>query len=341
MAQISFKPKTITKKLLSVLNERGQDVLNKRFGLNGEKKMTLEAIGNIYGITRERVRQIENFALNSIRKSDVYEEEKPVFDEIENNIRSFGGVVSEKDILEYMSKNEDVHNYLIFLLVLGDPFEHKKEDVHFNPHWVVDRQIADSVRTALQTLFKSLSLEDLISEEDIINRFLEKLKDVAEEYRNKEIARRWLGISKKVDKNVLGDWGIAHSPNIKARGMRDYAFLVIRKNGSPMHFSEVAKEIEKTFNRKAHVATCHNDLIRDDRFVLVGRGLYALSDWGYASGVVRDVIIDVLKKESPLSKKEIIERVMRERYVKPNTILVNLQNPKFFKRDEDGKYYLA
>ena len=95
------------------------------------------------------------------------------------------------------------------------------------------------------------------------------------------------------------------------------------------------------FAATAHVATTHNELIKDPRFVLVGRGLYALSEWGYMSGVVKDVIRNVIEKNGPLTKKEVIEKVLKERYVKENTILVNLQNPKYFKKDKEGKYSIA
>ena len=120
--------------------------------------------------------------------------------------------------------------------------------------------------------------------------------------------------------------------------MRDYAFLVIRKHGSPIHFREVANQINKVFKKKAHVATTHNELIKDPRFVLVGRGLYALAEWGYMSGVVKDVIRKILDKNGPLTREEIVDKVMKERYVKENTIVVNLQNHKFFKKDKDNKY---
>ena len=136
----------------------------------------------------------------------------------------------------------------------------------------------------------------------------------------------------------MGEWGVSHSSNIKTKGMRDYAFLVIRKHGSPIHFKEVAKQITTIFKKKAHIATTHNELIKDKRFVLVGRGLYALREWGYMSGVVKDVIKSILEKHGPLSKDEIIEKVMKERYVKENTIMVNIQNQKHFKKNKDGKY---
>ena len=128
------------------------------------------------------------------------------------------------------------------------------------------------------------------------------------------------------------------SSNINVKGIRDYAYLVIRRHGSPIHFKEVAELIKKLFNKKAHVATCHNELIKDSRFVLVGRGLYALKEWGYMSGVVKDVIKKILEKNGPLTKEQIIEKVLKERYVKENTIMVNLQNQKFFKKNKDHTY---
>jgi hypothetical protein len=109
-----------------------------------------------------------------------------------------------------------------------------------------------------------------------------------------------------------------------------------------MHFKEVADSISKTFNKKIHYATCHNELIKDSRFTLVGRGLYALAEWGYEPGVVRDVLVSILKKEArPLSREEIVELVSAKRFVKPQTVLLNLQNKSLFKRTEDGRYTLA
>ena len=143
---------------------------------------------------------------------------------------------------------------------------------------------------------------------------------------------------KKISKNPLGEWGKIDSSNIKTRGIRDYAYLVMRKHGSPMHFKEVATAISDTFKKKTHMATTHNELIKDARFVLVGRGIYALKEWGYKPGIVRDVIKEILVKEGPLSKEDVVDRVMKERYLKKNTILVNLQNPKYFKKNKEGLY---
>jgi hypothetical protein len=339
---IEFKPKQITKRLLSVLPDRARDVITSRYGLGKEtEKMTLEAIGKMYGITRERVRQIENYALNNIRKSDAYKSEKKTFDELESLLHTLGGIVVEEDLLSHLSKDKSIQNHLNLLLVLGDSFTRHKEDDDFKHRWHVNEELSKNVHDALNKLYKSLSDQDLVSEAEIVSAFLEHLKDVSEKYKNQEILRRWLSLSKNIGKNPLGEWGVASSPNIKTKGMRDYAFLVIRKHGSPIHFKEVAKTIEKVFKKKAHVATCHNELIKDPRFVLVGRGLYALAEWGYMSGVVKDVIKKIVEKSGPLTKEEIIDKVLKERYVKENTIMVNLQNPKYFIKGKDGKYSVA
>jgi hypothetical protein len=338
-ANISFKPKQVVKRLLASLPDRARDVLVQRFGLGKETRMlTLDAIGKKYGITRERVRQIENYAIEMIRKSDEYKAEKAAFSEIEMLLHSLGGIVVEEDFLGHLSKDKGFQNNIHFLLVIGEPFKKLKEDENFKHRWHVNEELAKKVEAALHKLYANLGTDDLLPESEMINRFLQHIEDISERYKNQEVIKRRLAISKVIDKNALGDWGVSHSSNIKNKGVRDYAFLVIRKHGSPIHFRDVAKQITKMFNKKAHVATTHNELIKDKRFVLVGRGLYALAEWGYVPGVVRDVVRTVLEKNGPLTKEQVIEKVMKERYVKENTIAVNLQNPRYFKRDKEGKY---
>lgn len=342
MIKLSFKPKQITKKLVDVLPERSQDVISKRYGLGMDTdKMTLEAIGQKYGITRERVRQIEENSLSSIRKADQFLEYKNALEELNSLIKELGGVVSEKDLLDHISTNESIRNHIHFLLVLGNEFKKQKENDLFNHRWTIDTDFSQKIEDSIKKLYKAIRSDQIISESEMISIFQNNLENLSDEHNTDEILKRWLNLSKKIDRNPLGEWGRADSPNINVKGIRDYAFLVIRQHGSPIHFREVADQINKIFDKKAHVATCHNELIKDPRFVLVGRGLYALKDWGYASGVVRDVIKDIIEKSGPLTKDEIVTKVLKERYVKENTIMVNLQNPKHFKKSKDGKYSLV
>ncbi len=339
---LTFNPKQVAKRLLGVLSDRGRDVIVGRYGLGTEtKKMTLESIGKKYGITRERVRQIENHSIANIRKSKEYQKELGVFEEVRHRIHGLGVIASEHDILNHFSPDKSTQNALHFLLVIGEDFKKHKEDDEFKARWHIDNKLADKIHDTLRKIYEDLDDEAIVPEAQIISSFLSYIGDVSEEYKNEEMIKRWLNMSKTLGKNPLGEWGKAQSSNISTRGVRDYAFLVIRKHGSPIHFREVARLITEVFNKKAHVATTHNELIKDPRFVLVGRGLYALAEWGYMSGVVKDVIKKVLEKEGPLTKEKIVEKVMKERYVKPNTILVNLQNAKYFKKDKQNRFSIA
>ena len=339
---ITFKPKVVTKKMLSVLPERARDVLEKRYGLGPTSEThTLESIGKTYGITRERVRQIENYGVQTIQKSDVYAEFTDAFSELQNAFHSLGGVISEQDLFNELSKDASLRNHIYFILVVGDPFKRVKEDNSFNYRWYIEKKISDTVESALKNIFESLEEDDLVSEDEIVARLKNELGEIEEKYRDEKILKRWLSISKQIDKNPLGEWGSSTSPNVRAKGIRDYAYLAVKRHGSPMHFKEVSEAIKSLFSKKAHVATTHNELIKDKRFILVGRGLYALSEWGYSAGVVKDVLRDILTTHGPLTREEIIDKVRKERYVKDNTIIVNLQDTSLFKKLSDGNYMLV
>ncbi len=337
---LSFSPKLVSKELIAGLPERSRSVLNDRFGLLKGKRRTLDAIGQEYNITRERVRQIENHSISTVRDSDAYKTLTESWEHLKAVIATLGGVLSEQTILQELAKNEADRSHILFLLTVGHHFTDRREDNDFAARWHVDEQLAEQVEAALASLYEAIDDDKLIPEEEFLESFAKHLKQAGVKNRPPEVISRWLLISKRIGRNPLGEWGKQDSPHVRIKNTRDFAYLTLKRHGSPMHFIEVAKNIEKLFSRKTHPATTHNELIKDNRFVLVGRGLYALKEWGYQSGVVRDVIVSILEREGPLTRDEIIERVKRERYVKDATIAVNLQNSMFVK-NSDGKYGLA
>jgi hypothetical protein len=303
ITKMSFDSTALVKQLLAEVPDRAREVLVYRFGLGtSAERETLEAIGERWSITRERVRQIEAAGLEAIRSSKAFEDAQKAFSELSDYMHTLGAVVHEEDLLNGLANDEKTRNRFRFLLVAGSAFFRERETDEFYARWHVDPTTAEHVHRALSTLYASLSDEQVLSEGEILERFLEELKDVNVAYKNEEVLKRWLSLSKNISSNPLSEWGRAHAPAIRTKGIRDYAYLVIKRAGQPMHFSDVAKAITSLFAKEAHVATTHNELIKDQRFVLVGRGLYALSEWGYQPGVVRDVIRDVLKREGPLSR---------------------------------------
>ncbi len=337
---LSFQPKLVTKDLLSGLPERSRRVLTDRFGLAGKgERRTLDAIGQEYGITRERIRQIENHSVSAVRDSDAYAALTMHLDNLKGAVAALGTFLSEETVLEELGKNDADRNHIVFLLTVGHHFDDRREDNDFKARWHVDEQLAEQIEAALSSLYESIEPNKLTAEEEFLELFEKHLKQAGVKNRSKEVLPRWLLISKRIGRNPLGEWGRQDSPHVRIKNTRDFAYLTLKRHGSPMHFIEVAKSIEKLFGRKTHPATTHNELIKDGRFVLVGRGLYALKEWGYEPGVVRDVIAGILEREGPLTRDEIIERVKRERYVKDATIAVNLQNAMFARLPE-GTYIL-
>jgi len=338
---LSFTPKSVTKEMLNQLPERSRKVLTHRFGLAaGGERRTLDAIGKEYGITRERIRQIENHGLSLIRDSAAYTTHTENLEALKNAIAELGGILAEHVALDEIPKSDSDKNHIAFLLNVGHHFTYKREDNHFHPRWHVDQSLAEAVERALVRLYEITEEEQLTPEEEFLQTFTKHLKEEGVKARAKDTLLRWLAMSKKLGRNPLGEWGRIESPHVRIRNTRDFAYLTLKRHGSPMHFTEVARGIEKLFSREAHPATTHNELIKDGRFVLVGRGLYALKEWGYAPGVVRDVITSILEREGPLSRHDIIDRVKRERYVKDATVLVNLQSGEFEKLP-DGRYTIA
>lgn len=338
---LSFSPKALSKELLAELPERSRHVLTHRFGLSGKgEPRTLDSIGQEYGITRERIRQIENHGLSSVRDSEAYQRLADAWAHLVRTMTELGGVLSEQTLVKELAKTEAEHNHLVFLLTVGHQFEDRREDAYFRARWHVDEQLAEAVEHALTALYEAVAENRLTPEEEFIELFAKYLKQEGVKTRTPAVLVRWLALSKRLGKNPLGEWGRQESPHVRIKNTRDFAYLTLKRHGSPMHFTEVAKGIEKLFGREAHPATTHNELIKDGRFVLVGRGLYALKEWGYEPGVVRDVIKGVLEREGPLTREEIVDRVKRERYVKDATISVNLQS-ETFARLPDGRYTLA
>lgn len=337
---LTFSAKLITKELLGELPERSRNVIVGRYGLvSGGEERTLDAIGKEYGITRERIRQIENHGLGLIRDSEAYESHASKFTDLKRLVDELGGIVREEDLVSLLPKSPTERPHVVFLLTVGHHFEDRRENNEFHRRWHVDQQLGDAVERALMTLHETVPADILSPEDEFLANFTQVLKDEGVKPRDPKVLARWLSLSKRLGKNPLGEWGRSDSPHVRLKNTRDFAYLTLKRHGSPMHFKEVAQAIKKLFGRTVHPATTHNELIKDGRFVLVGRGLYALKEWGYNPGVVRDVIRGILEREGALTREEIIERVKRERYVKDATITVNLQSSAFA-RSSDGKYSL-
>jgi len=332
MINMKLNYQTICADLLKNLPQRTADVIERRFGLKEGSRETLEAVGERYELTRERVRQIEQYGLSEIQKK--IKNHQNIFQFLKKTLCFFGGLKEEKSFLEYLGKNE-FQNHVYFLLSIGQGFKRISEDEKFYNFWTIKETAIDRAKKLAESTIKRLEKE----------RKLLSLKELLEnQCLNKNIFLSFIGLSKEIQKSPEGKYGLRNWLEINPRGVKDKAYLVLKKTKKPLHFSDIASLIGKLPFRSqspVQIATVHNELIKDQRFVLVGRGLYALKEWGYDSGVVREVIIKTLKEsKEPLTKDEIVDKVLKQRFVKANTVLLNLNNKTHFFRNPDGRYQI-
>ncbi len=332
--------KKICSGLLRGLPQRTIDIVERRFGLKTGERETLDAIGHDYKITRERVRQIAEAGLAEIKpKAKAHEN---IFADFNNVLESFGGVKKEENFLDVLA-GKKFRNEVFFLLNLYGNFSRVMEDECFYSFWTKDQTAVDTAKKAVDLVAAKLKAENkLFSINELFALEDKELESALGKKISDNVFASYIEISKEIQKNPEGRLGLKNWLEINPRGIKDKAYLVFKKEGKPLHFADVAALIGKLpfpSERKAHIATVHNELIKDDRFVLVGRGLYALKEWGYAPGLVKDVIIKTIKEaNAPLSKEEILDRVLKQRFVKQNTVFLNLNDRACFLKDSAVKY---
>lgn len=333
-------------KTVASLPERSRDVIMRRFGLGDRAAETLEDVGRSYSITRERVRQIENAGLRALQKQIDQGGLNTYLSSLENHLHQHGGVMEEDHLVESfyikgLGKKVDsgqAKGCVLLLLSVGAPFRYRRGNELYWPHWYLkeeDLLVLDKVVKYMREHFEAhegaLRIEHLIG-----------VLSAAHDQLTQEKISAHVGVSRYLGRNPFGDFGLAHWASVRPKGVKDKAYLVLKNYGKPAHFKEVAKLINnKFFNRRALPQTVHNELIKDKRFVLVGRGIYGLKEWGYEPGTVKDILINIIKRNgAPVSKPELIKEVLKRRLVKENTIVLNLHNRQEFKKLKDGRYTL-
>lgn len=318
--------------ILMDLNERARDIVKRRFGLIEEKPHTLEKIGAQYNITRERVRQIVTDALKNISSK----EDDPIFQEAERKIfftiDKNNGIIKENEIAEKINLNGPLEANAIKLIVqCSNKIHIIEEKDRISRSWSNFKLLADEIKKVEKEALELLDREKkLFSDEEISKKITSKTEGLEG---NQVLA--YLNVLVSIQKNKFGKWGKAYWTEVNPKGTREKIHLILKEKKKPLHFTEIAALIDKykLGKKKAHPQTVHNELIKDNRFVLIGRGIYAMREWGYREGTIKDVLLEILKKKGqPMTKEDVIKEVLKVRKVKKTTIMINLNNLKFFRK---------
>lgn len=326
--------------LTSIEREREREIISRRFGLF-DRRETLEQIGEMLGITRERVRQLEKSVLIKLKSTAEQGKIKPISDyqdKVLEKLNEVGNAAKISDLTTMLVSDPTriEQSRVAFLGQLSPKLLVINEDDFYHPG-IASAADFDIKKTKSQ-------ITGII---EAVKKFNEPkaIKDIAKSAGISDLkqAASLASISKQLA-TLNGLWGLLKWPTVNPKNIRDKIYVILKENGAHMHFNEIAEAIRNSDFKRKDVTTqaIHNELIKDKRFVLIGRGIYALKEWGYEKGTVADIISEVLKEASaPLHRDEIVKRVLKSRFVKETTILLNLQGKPQFKRVAKATYELS
>ncbi|RLC37825.1 hypothetical protein DRH29_00185 [candidate division Kazan bacterium] len=348
-ARTSADPLVVVMNALNVLKEREREVLISRFGLTGDKKATLETIGRKLRVTRERVRQIETTAIKRLANSQS-KELTQLIKIINSYITGNGGLTDLKGLAEYLKVDSDQRaeattNALRLAMAVNGAVLPLEKRAGLKPGWAQKQFPIDLLVPIINEVEKILDEANQVMSDSVI---WDKFQETDLYAKNSDritslTVNGAIHVAINITQTRDGKWGLSSWPTVVPKRIRDKVYLILKRKNEPMHFTDITEAVNREYPDKQVLSrTVHNELIGDDRFVLVGRGIYALKSWGYKPGVVADVIQDILKKaKRPMTTSEIIEAVLQIRQIKRNTVIANLQNHKLFKKVGRGTYTLA
>jgi len=317
-------------------NEKEKEVLIRRFSLNGHKRETLENIGKRFSVTRERIRQIEKTIFKKLSSDNNL---KDYLNKVKSLISQEGGLVSFNNLVLKTKASGQEEETLLFLILNSNPNLKEIENKDFKKFWHLKTLNFSEINEVERKIRNFLANEKIPVVLDVIIQAF-KNSDIE----NKKLIASIISTSNNIGKDIEGKFGLMTWGVIRPKNTRDRAYVIFKKIKKPLHYKKLTELItgQKSKNyKKISVEAVHNELIRDPRFVLVGRGLYALKEWGYKPGTVADVMEEIFKEANrPMYKEEIIEKVLDKRFVKKNTILLNLQEKPQFIRVKRSVYRL-
>lgn len=338
-----FNLKEIIDKLLLVLSEKEKYIIQNRFGIGTDSKKTLEAIGQHYGVTRERIRQIEKNALKKLKRNAFNTNLKIINELGKNIVKKHGGLLIEKKLISILlgtlkNVSPTEANEIKLSLALDPDLAKASNTLDFEPHWRFNTVNLALIRKISAAGYAVLEKKgNVIPVDTITKSVMKEAGDVPE-----ALIISVLEIGKRT-KFVKEGIGLKEWRHINPRTLRDKINYILEREHRPLHFVEIANKIrESKFDQKnINIQAVHNELIRNNHFVLIGRGIYALDKWGYKPGTVADVLVSILKDGKALTREEVMKEVLKQRQVKKITIYLNLKNDPRIKSLEGDKYQLA
>jgi hypothetical protein len=355
-------PSIIQEILAQNTDERLWFILQRRLGLEGTEKLTLEELGLAFGLTRERVRQLEASALNELRgvliEDDYKNKTYHVHPNILKAVRRLSEMVTdragqatlESSLLNQIQHSFNVHPdaikpslYLVLNLSGLLKLDFNRGDLQ--PVWgKFGTPEARSIQNSIERLDKLMTEEHTLplSEIDIlvqINKGVRKRNRLSLDQ-----LKKLLNLCSSIEVHKSGFyWG--KFGHLVGRG--NQVERVLFEHGEPVHITKITREINHRLTlhgkRIVNPRNLANQMSNDNRFVPIGRsGEWGLSSWSVDTGtIVEQMKLYFIARNEPATADEIYSYVSERRPVRKGSVEAYLTFQEDFAKVDRIRWGLA
>jgi DNA-directed RNA polymerase alpha subunit len=328
----------LVKYILSKLSVRHRDIMSRRYGLWEGKRETLEEISKSFGVTRERIRQIQKSQVKKIQR--VYKNSTQLISSLED--------LFIKKLRPFLEANKNIANSSELLKIIYDIDNEKigadlanefLSEVFFDEKpifsgYVInfDKDVVGLFEKDQEFYLKLMQVTNACLKEKKTPQSIDELivyftnnKSVGED---REKIKRFLTVS-NVAKDATGKFGLEKWEYFNSRsihGMAERALIEINK---PAHFTQIALLMNDLFPEYG-IFDSHNVHARiggrKDIFVWVAPGVFGLKRWGLERPpYVKDYLIKLLKKTNkPMHINELTEKVLEKCNCSKSSVFLTL-----------------
>lgn len=334
-------------------NDKAKEIIKKRYGLINGERQTLEEIGESYGITRERIRQIQAKALKNM-KHPISVAKKPLLELMEKILFQNGGLLSAEEadikVPEALGGMIDDGSSVLDLLCDLELIQSCRigDIVIYSP-------LFDGVKLDIlsEKIIASVKKEDLGLDVLSIVKKIELFKKITDDrFDPQSFVFRYCRTDPRIEEIGLA----SASPETIFKHYTSGYFAkkswvvlmkrVLEQEQMPLHFTEITNKVNDLMGnseRQVDVRRAHSIMIEDEAFAHSGvNGTYGLTAWGLRKELTPQLIEECMKKAGfPLHWKQIYNYVSKYKNTKPANITTCLETNRLFKKVDTGVYWLA
>ncbi len=338
----------IIEKTFNDLEDREFDILCHRFGLKRDKKKTLKEAGELFGITRERIRQIEEKALRKTN-SDLLMGIIAMLDEI---LIYSGGMASLAQLKEKNSKQywQDYRTVGFIDLLIETEHLPVYGGGQYIIHSILDGDYVEEFIDYILGYIESQGRP--VSFSKFKNHALEKMSDAFKE----DLARlditpeafleSILEVKKNIGTDPMGKIGLSKWPEVNPETHIEWAIVALHSIDQPAHWKEILRKVEAISGERFKEKTFYNIFSPNDEFLLFdsGNGVYGLDEWKdrfdeKTNQTIAELAYLTVKEKGPLPLDEIHNYILEEKDCSRNSVLIYLEgDPRLTKKEE--RYHL-